>query len=129
MSFVRKLWKAGASDAIVSQTTGKKVVKVLWTWLKVSSTQLIPSKRTSSSLYDTAPSVEEKISHHRQKEMYGAGEVELCLEAQKRKIELYTKLALTICQSVLLRTNKRLRVSRCCFEGVQGSFTFLSRRR
>lgn len=80
--------KAGAFDAIVSnhwEEGGKGAVDLANGVIRASTSQ----ERNFKFLYDTEPSVEEKINTIA-KVMYGAGEVEYLPEAQK-KIELYTK--------------------------------------
>lgn len=80
--------KAGANDAIVSnhwEEGGKGAIDLAEGVINAANS----IDNDFQFLYDTAPSVEEKISTIA-KEMYGAGEVEFLPEAQK-KIELYTK--------------------------------------
>lgn len=80
--------KAGAVDAIVSnhwEEGGQGAIDLAKGVIEASNS----IDKEFKFLYDTAPSVEEKINIIA-KEMYGAGEVELLPEAQK-KVELYTK--------------------------------------
>lgn len=80
--------KAGAVDAIVSnhwEEGGKGAVDLAQGVINASAS----GDKQFHFLYDTAPSVEEKITTIA-KEMYGAGEVEFLPEAQK-KIDTYTK--------------------------------------
>lgn len=80
--------KAGAVDAIVSnhwEEGGKGAVDLAKCVIEASNS----IDKEFKFLYDTAPSVKEKINIIA-KEMYGAGEVEFMPEAQK-KLELYTK--------------------------------------
>lgn len=80
--------KAGAADAIVSnhwEEGGKGAVDLAEGVITAANS----IDKEFRFLYDTAPSVEEKISTIA-KEMYGAGLVEFLPEAQK-KIDLYTK--------------------------------------
>lgn len=80
--------KAGATDAIVSnhwEEGGKGAVDLAEGVINAANS----IDNDFQFLYDTAPSVEEKIATIA-KEMYGAGEVEFLPEAQK-KIDLYTK--------------------------------------
>lgn len=80
--------KYGAMDAIVSnhwEEGGKGAVDLA----KGVITACNSPERNFQFLYDTEPSVEEKIATIAKK-MYGAGEVEFLPEAQK-KIDLYTK--------------------------------------
>lgn len=80
--------KAGAADAIVSnhwEEGGKGAVDLAEGVITAANS----IDKEFRFLYDTAPSVEEKISTIA-KEMYGAGQVEFLPEAQK-KIDLYTK--------------------------------------
>lgn len=80
--------KAGATDAIVSnhwEEGGKGAIDLAQGVINAANS----IDNDFQFLYDTAPSVEEKISTIA-KEMYGAGDVEFLPEAQK-KIELYTK--------------------------------------
>jgi len=80
--------KAGAVDAIVSnhwEEGGQGAVDLAEGVIKAANSD----DKNFHFLYDTAPSIEEKISTIA-KEMYGAGEVEFLPEAQK-KIDLYAK--------------------------------------
>lgn len=80
--------KAGADDAIVSnhwEEGGQGAVELAHGVIKASNSP----ERNFKFLYDTAPSVEDKISTIA-REMYGASEVEFSPEAQK-KIDTYTK--------------------------------------
>lgn len=80
--------KAGAVDAIVSnhwEEGGQGAIDLAKGVIEASNS----IDKEFKFLYDTAPSVEEKINIIA-KEMYGAGEVELLPEAQK-KVDLYTK--------------------------------------
>lgn len=80
--------KAGAVDAIVSnhwEEGGQGAIDLAKGVIDASNS----IDKEFKFLYDTAPSVEEKINIIA-KEMYGAGEVELLPEAQK-KVDLYTK--------------------------------------
>ncbi|RLV83789.1 C-1-tetrahydrofolate synthase mitochondrial [Meyerozyma sp. JA9] len=80
--------KAGAADAIVSnhwEEGGKGAVDLAQGVIRACNS----GEHNFRFLYDTAPSVEEKITTIA-KEMYGAGEVEFLPEAQK-KIDTYTK--------------------------------------
>lgn len=80
--------KAGAVDAIVSnhwEEGGQGAIDLAKGVIEASNS----IDKEFKFLYDTAPGVEEKISIIA-KEMYGAGEVELLPEAQK-KVDLYTK--------------------------------------
>lgn len=80
--------KAGAVDAIVSnhwEEGGLGAIDLAKGVIEASNS----IDKEFKFLYDTAPSVEEKINIIA-KEMYGAGEVEFLPEAQK-KVELYTK--------------------------------------
>ncbi|KAK6204604.1 tetrahydrofolate synthase [Scheffersomyces amazonensis] len=80
--------KAGAIDAIVSnhwEEGGKGAIDLAEGVISAANS----IDRDFKFLYDTAPSVEDKIATIA-KEMYGAGEVEFLPEAQK-KIDLYTK--------------------------------------
>ncbi|CAK7902588.1 C-1-tetrahydrofolate synthase, cytoplasmic [[Candida] anglica] len=80
--------KAGAVDAIVSnhwEQGGQGAVDLARGVIEASNRE----DRDFKFLYETSPSVEEKITTIA-KEMYGAGEVEFLPEAQK-KIDLYTK--------------------------------------
>ncbi|CUM62906.1 uncharacterized protein PRCAT00000465001 [Priceomyces carsonii] len=79
--------KAGAVDAIVSnhwEEGGKGAVDLANGVIKASN-----EEKNFKFLYDTAPSVADKITTIA-KDMYGAGEVEFLPEAQK-KIDIYTK--------------------------------------
>ncbi|OBA21523.1 C-1-tetrahydrofolate synthase mitochondrial precursor [Metschnikowia bicuspidata var. bicuspidata NRRL YB-4993] len=80
--------KYGAVDAIVSnhwEEGGQGAVDLANGVIEAANS----IEKDFRFLYETAPSVEEKISTIA-KEMYGAGEVEFLPEAQK-KIDLYTK--------------------------------------
>lgn len=80
--------KAGAADAIVSnhwEEGGKGAVELAKGVVEAANS----IEKEFKFLYETKPSVEEKIETIA-KEMYGAGEVEFLPEAQK-KIDLYTK--------------------------------------
>lgn len=80
--------KAGAVDAIVSnhwEEGGQGAVELAKGVIEAANS----IEKDFQFLYDTAPSVEEKINAIATK-MYGAGEVEFLPEAQK-KIDLYTK--------------------------------------
>lgn len=80
--------KAGAVDAIVSnhwEEGGQGAIDLAKGVIEASNS----IDKEFKYLYDTTPSVEEKISIIA-KEMYGAGEIELLPEAQK-KVDLYTK--------------------------------------
>lgn len=80
--------KAGAVDAIVSnhwEKGGEGAIDLARGVIEASNS----IDKEFKFLYDTAPSIEEKIKIIA-KEMYGAGEVEFLPEAQK-KIELYNK--------------------------------------
>lgn len=80
--------KYGAADAIVSnhwEEGGKGAVDLANGVIQAANS----IDKDFQFLYDTKPSVEEKINTIA-KEMYGAGEVEFLPEAQK-KIDLYTK--------------------------------------
>ncbi|ODV80096.1 tetrahydrofolate synthase [Suhomyces tanzawaensis NRRL Y-17324] len=80
--------KAGAADAIVSnhwEEGGLGAVDLARGVIEAANSD----DKHFKFLYDTAPSVEEKIATIA-REMYGAGEVEFSPEAQK-KIDTYTK--------------------------------------
>lgn len=80
--------KAGAADAIVSnhwEEGGKGAIDLANGVVNAANS----IEKEFSFLYDTEPSVEEKIEIIAKK-MYGAGSVEFLPEAQK-KIDLYTK--------------------------------------
>lgn len=81
--------KAGAVDAIVSnhwEEGGQGAVDLAQGVIAASNREDL---KNFKFLYDTAPSVEDKIATIA-KEMYGAGEIEILPEAQK-KIDTYTK--------------------------------------
>lgn len=81
--------KAGAVDAIVSnhwEQGGQGAVELAEGVIAASNREDL---KNFNFLYETSPSVEEKITTIA-KEMYGAGEVEFLPEAQK-KIDTYTK--------------------------------------
>lgn len=112
--------KAGASDAIVSnhwEEGGKGAVDLAQGVINAANS----IEKDFQFLYDTAPSVEEKISTIA-KEMYGAGEVEFLPEAQK-KIELYTKQGFGNLPICIAKTQYSLSHD-AALKGVPTGFTF-----
>ena len=112
--------KAGAVDAIVSnhwEEGGQGAVDLA---NGVISAANLP-ERNFKFLYDTEPSVEEKIATIA-REMYGAGEVEFLPEAQK-KIDLYTKQGFGNLPICIAKTQYSLSHD-AALKGVPTGFTF-----
>ncbi|WPK24881.1 hypothetical protein PUMCH_002179 [Australozyma saopauloensis] len=112
--------KAGAVDAIVSnhwEEGGQGAIDLAKGVIEASNS----IDKEFKFLYDTAPSVEEKINIIA-KEMYGAGEVELLPEAQK-KVELYTKQGFAHLPICIAKTQYSLSHD-AALKGVPSGFKF-----
>ncbi|CAN3360613.1 C-1-tetrahydrofolate synthase, cytoplasmic [Diutina catenulata] len=112
--------KAGAFDAIVSnhwEQGGAGAVDLANGVIAAANSP----ERDFKFLYDTAPSVEEKINTIA-KEMYGAGDVEFLPEA-KKKIELYTKQGFGNLPICIAKTQYSLSHD-AALKGVPTGFTF-----
>lgn len=112
--------KAGAADAIVSnhwEEGGKGAIDLAEGVINAANS----IDNDFQFLYDTAPSVEEKINTIA-KEMYGAGEVEFLPEAQK-KIDLYTKQGFGNLPICIAKTQYSLSHD-ANLKGVPSGFTF-----
>lgn len=112
--------KAGAADAIVSnhwEEGGKGAVDLANGVIAAANS----IERDFQFLYETSPSVEEKIATIA-KEMYGAGDVELLPEAQK-KIDLYTKQGFGNLPICIAKTQYSLSHD-AALKGVPTGFTF-----
>ena len=112
--------KYGADDAIVSnhwEEGGKGAIDLANGVIKAAHS---PEKHFKF-LYDTAPSVEEKIATIA-KEMYGAGSVEFSEEAQK-KIDTYTRQGFGNLPICIAKTQYSLSHD-AALKGVPTGFTF-----